>query len=51
MDDNTKRQLSPFLKSALDKEASDRNFLEKLAVGIYEPMIKADEDTNKPAAI
>ena len=51
MDDNTKRQLSPFLESALAKEASDRNFLEKLAVGIYEPMIKADEDTNKPAAI
>ena len=51
MDDNTKRQLSPFLESALAKEASDRNFLEKLAVGIYEPMIEADEDRNKPAAV
>jgi hypothetical protein len=51
MDDNTKRQLSPFLESALAKEASDRNFLEKLAVGIYGPMIEADEDRNKPAAV
>ena len=43
--------IRPFLQSALEKDESERNFLEKLAVGIYGPGIEADEDRNKPSAV
>ena len=51
MDEGTKSRIRPFLRTALDKDPADRNFLEKLAVGIYEPIIEADEDRNKPSAV
>ena len=51
MDEGTKSRIRPFLRTALDKDPADRNFLEKLAVGIYEPIIEADEDKNKPSAV
>ena len=43
--------IRPFLQSALEKDESERNFLEKLAVGIYGPSVEADEDRNKPSAV
>ena len=49
--DETKRNLSPFLQGALEKDESDRSFLEKMAVNIYGPVLEADEDRNKPAAV
>jgi hypothetical protein len=49
--DETKRNLSPFLQGALEKDESDRSFLEKMAVNIYGPILEADEDRNKPSAV
>ena len=49
MDENKRSQIQPFLQTALDKDPLDRSFLEKLAVGMYNP--EAREDANKPAAI
>jgi hypothetical protein len=41
----------PFLKTALEKDPSERGFLEKLAVSIYGPGLEAAEDRDKPAAV
>jgi len=41
----------PFLRTALDKDPSERGFLEKLAVSIYGPGLEAQEDRDKPAAV
>ena len=49
--DQTKRKLSPFLQGALEKDESERSFLERMAVNIYGPILEADEDRNKPAAV
>jgi len=49
MDEDKKSRLAPFLRTALDKDPLDRSFLEKLAVGIYNP--EGREDANKPAAV
>jgi hypothetical protein len=49
--DETQKNLSPFLQGALEKDESDRSFLEKMAVNIYGPVLEADEDRNKPAAV
>ena len=49
--DQTQRKLSPFLQGALEKDESDRSFLERMAVNIYGPILEADEDRNKPAAV
>ena len=49
--DETQRNLSPFLQGALEKDESERSFLEKMAVNIYGPILEADEDRNKPAAV
>jgi hypothetical protein len=49
--DETERKLSPFLRGALEKDESERSFLEKMAVNIYGPILEADEDRNKPAAV
>ena len=47
--DQTQRKLSPFLQGALEKDESERSFLERMAVNIYGPILEADEDRNKPA--
>ena len=49
--DQTQRKLSPFLQGALEKDESERSFLERIAVNIYGPILEADEDRNKPAAV
>ena len=49
--DQTQRKLSPFLQGALEKDESERSFLERMAVNIYGPILEADEDRNKPAAV
>ena len=49
--DETQRKLSPFLQGALEKDESERSFLERMAVNIYGPILEADEDRNKPAAV
>jgi len=49
MDENKRSQIQPFLQTALNKDPLDRSFLEKLAVGIYNP--EGREDANKPAAV
>ena len=49
--EETQRKLSPFLQGALEKDESDRSFLERMAVNIYGPILEADEDRNKPAAV
>ena len=49
--DETQRKLSPFLQGALEKDESERSFLERMAVNIYGPILEADEDKNKPAAV
>jgi hypothetical protein len=41
----------PFLRTALDKDPSERGFLEKLAVSVYGPGLEAAEDRDKPAAV
>jgi hypothetical protein len=41
----------PFLRTALDKDPSERGFLEKLAVSIYGPGLEAAEDRDKPSAV
>ena len=49
--EETQRKLSPFLQGALEKDESERSFLERMAVNIYGPILEADEDRNKPAAV
>ena len=49
--EETQRKLSPFLQGALEKDESERSFLERIAVNIYGPILEADEDRNKPAAV
>jgi len=41
----------PFLRTALDKDPSERGFLEKLAVSVYGPGLEAAEDRDKPSAV
>ena len=48
--DEIRPKLSPFLQGALEKDESERSFLERMAVNIYGPMVEASEDRNKPAA-
>ena len=49
MDEDKKSRLAPYLREALETDALDRSFLQKLAVGIYNP--EGKEDANKPAAV
>ncbi len=49
MDESKKSQIRPFLQGALDTDPLDRTFMQKLAVGIYNP--EGKEDANKPAAV
>jgi len=40
----------PFLRTALDKDPSERGFLEKLAVSIYGPGLEAQEDRGQTSS-